>query len=63
MVYKNVNVEIKDKFIEVYNGTRYFNYNINEIVFYGLRDSIDREYVENDNKILQDYINNESEVK
>lgn len=61
--FKNVTVEIKDKFIQVYNGTKYFNYNINEVVFYELRVSIDREYIENDNKILQDYVNNESEVK
>lgn len=61
--FKNVNVEIKDKFIEVYNGTRYFNYNINEVVFYELRDSIDREYIENDNKIIQDYIKNNDKIE
>ena len=59
--FKNVDVEIKEKFIQVYNGTRYFNYNINEVIFYELRYSIDREYIENDNKILQYYINKESE--
>ena len=61
--FKNVEVKINEKFIQVYNGIKYFNYNINEVVFYELRDSIDREYIENDNKIIQDYITNKSEVE
>lgn len=56
--YKNVDVEIKEKFIQINNGVRYFNYNINEVLFYEIRDSIDREYCENDNQITKDYIKN-----